>query len=69
MKNVILLVILLFFIGGAFATVPEVTQLNYNPSPAIPGSTITLLLQLENNENNTKEDGQRQGKKFWERKF
>ena len=54
MKKTTLLTILLTIIllmGVAFAAVPDITQINYNPSPAIPGTTTTLLIQLENNEN------------------
>jgi hypothetical protein len=33
---------------GALAAPPEITQLTYTPSPAIPGTTITVLIQIEN---------------------
>ena len=38
------------------AAAPEATQLNYSPSPATPGSTIDILVQLENQENIAQED-------------
>jgi hypothetical protein len=39
---------LVLFIGNALAAMPEVSQLNYSPSPAVPGTTITVLVQIEN---------------------
>lgn len=42
----IMFVILMAF--GALAAFPEVTQVSYDPSPAVPGSTITLIVQLQN---------------------
>lgn len=46
-----LILMMILIIGGVFAAVPDITQINYNPSPAIPGTTTTLLIQIENNEN------------------
>ncbi|MCX6801465.1 MAG: hypothetical protein NTZ73_04730 [Candidatus Diapherotrites archaeon] len=56
MKTKILLVILVLITGFAFAANPTPTQFNYNPSPAVPGSTITILIQVENADNYAKED-------------
>lgn len=50
MKQHFFILILLFIMTTAFAAVPEVTQVNYSPSPAIPGTTITVLVQIENKE-------------------
>jgi len=38
----------LLFLGVVFSAAPEITQLSYNPAPAVPGSTIDLFLQIEN---------------------
>jgi hypothetical protein len=46
--GVAILLILIAFTVTTFAATPEITQTNYTPSPAIPGTTITLLLQVEN---------------------
>ena len=37
----------------ALAAFPNITQVSYNPSPAIPGSTMTLIVQLENVDSTT----------------
>ncbi|HNV00940.1 MAG TPA: CARDB domain-containing protein [archaeon] len=50
MKKMLVLMIILI-LGSVFAAAPDITQLNYNPSPAIPGTTITIFIQIENNEN------------------
>ncbi len=51
MKNKLIVILLvMLFAAGAMAALPEVTQVAYSPSPAIPGSTITVIVQLENNE-------------------
>jgi len=47
-KGILVLISFLALMGAAFAALPEPTQLTYNPSPAIPGSTITVLVQVEN---------------------
>ncbi|MFA6268198.1 MAG: CARDB domain-containing protein [archaeon] len=44
----IILFIFVMIVSTAFATLPEITQVNYTPSPAVPGTTITVLVQLEN---------------------
>jgi len=44
----IILIFILMLIGTVFAAFPEITQTNYTPSPALPGTTITVLVQLEN---------------------
>lgn len=46
--QIIMFATLIALIGTAFAAFPEVTQVSYTPSPAIPGTTITFLVQLEN---------------------
>jgi hypothetical protein len=46
--GVLALILLVMFVGTANAGYPEPTQLTYNPSPAIPGTTITVFVQLEN---------------------
>jgi len=50
MKKMLVLMIILI-LGSVFAAAPDITQLNYNPSPAIPGTTTTIFIQIENNEN------------------
>jgi len=49
---IFLMVMVVVVIGGS----PDATQLNYTPSPAIPGSTIEVLIQLENSEDQVKTD-------------
>ncbi len=51
MKRNIFGLVFLILITMAFAAVPEVTQVNYTPSPAVPGTIITVLVQIENAEN------------------
>lgn len=48
--KVIMFATILAMLGTAFAAFPEVTQVSYNPSPAVPGTTITFLVQIENND-------------------
>ncbi len=42
--------ILIFFMlaATALAAAPDATQVTYNPSPGVPGTTMTLIVQLEN---------------------
>lgn len=59
MNNILKMVMfatLLALIGTAFAAYPEVTQVSYNPSPAVPGTTITFLVQLENTDSTAQND-------------
>lgn len=56
MKILGLILILIFILGGVFGAIPEVTQINYDPSPAVPGSTITLMVQIENLDDSQKND-------------
>ncbi|MDD4250578.1 MAG: CARDB domain-containing protein [Candidatus ainarchaeum sp.] len=49
-KQFLIILILLVLTMGAFASPPQITQISYNPSPAIPGSMITVFIQIENNE-------------------
>ena len=50
MKKILVILCLLLFVGGALAAAPDITQSSYDPSPAIPGSTVKLFLQIENTE-------------------
>ncbi|MFA5931132.1 MAG: hypothetical protein WC821_02365 [archaeon] len=47
LKGIILLAILMFTMTVLAAT-PEITQVTYTPNPALPGSIITVLVQVEN---------------------
>jgi hypothetical protein len=47
-KGIIFLLILITMTATVFAELPEITQVNYSPSPGVPGTTITLLVQIEN---------------------
>ncbi len=51
--NGIILALILMLTIGVFAAVPEVSQFAYSPSPAIPGSTVTVTVQLENKNDTT----------------
>ena len=51
--GIILLVLMLASI--TFAATPEVTQVNYTPSPGVPGTTMTVLVQIENKDSTTQE--------------
>jgi len=46
--NGIIFATILMLTLGAFAAVPDISQFTYTPSPAVPGSTITVIVQLEN---------------------
>ena len=52
----LVLVILLFCSVFALAMPPSIAQVSYSPSPAVPGTQITVLIQLENNESTIKEN-------------
>ncbi|VVB74429.1 Uncharacterised protein [uncultured archaeon] len=52
LKGIIFAMIMLLAVG-AFAAVPDVSQFTYTPSPAVPGSTIIVTLQLENKNEST----------------
>ncbi len=56
MKKISTFLILIFILGSVFSAIPEVTQINYDPNPAVPGSTITVLAQIENLDNLKKTD-------------
>ncbi|MEK6958969.1 MAG: CARDB domain-containing protein [archaeon] len=45
---VFLVMAIMAFATTAMAALPDATQVTYNPSPAVPGSTITVFVQLEN---------------------
>ena len=49
-KSFLIFLIIILIISFGFAAPPEITQLVYTPSPAQPGSTINLFIQVENNE-------------------
>jgi hypothetical protein len=55
-KILVLLLMIIMFIGLASAAVPSISQFTYTPSPAVPGETITILVQLTNEENIEQED-------------
>jgi hypothetical protein len=54
-KGLLIALIIVFSITVLGAT-PNVAQLNYTPSPAIPGTTITVLAQIENNSSSSREN-------------
>jgi hypothetical protein len=56
MKIFNIAIFLILLIGGVLAAVPTVSQLSYDPSPAVPGTTITALVQIENLDPSDKED-------------
>ena len=45
-----MLIFILMMTATVFAAFPEITQTTYTPSPALPGTTITVFVQLENKE-------------------
>jgi len=51
MRKILTVLVLVMFLGAAFSAAPGITQVSYNPSPAVPGSTIQVLVQVENTEN------------------
>ena len=51
--KIIMFATLIALIGTAYAAFPEVTQVSYTPSPAVPGTTITMLVQIENTDSTT----------------
>lgn len=51
--KILVIMVLIAMAASAYAAFPEVTQFTYNPSPAVPGSTITILVQLENKDTAT----------------
>ncbi|MFA5763490.1 MAG: hypothetical protein WC915_01625 [archaeon] len=55
-KMIILTIILICLFMGAFAETPVVSQFNYDPSPAVPGDIITVLIQVENTDSSTKDN-------------
>lgn len=56
MKQLKILIMLILLIGGALAAIPDVSQINYDPNPAVPGSTITVLVQIENLDDTAKKE-------------
>lgn len=47
-SSIAIVFILLLLATVAFAAVPTVSQISYTPNPAVPGSTITVLVQIKN---------------------
>jgi len=56
MKKIIFLVFIILMAVVTFSAAPEATQLNYTPSPAVPGSTIDILIQLENSQSQVEDE-------------
>jgi len=54
--KIMFLLFMILMAAVVFGAAPEITQLNYVPSPAIPGSTIDVLVQIENEENQVADD-------------
>ncbi|MDD4467827.1 MAG: hypothetical protein PHF68_01625 [Candidatus ainarchaeum sp.] len=54
--KIMVFAIILVLIGSTLAAFPQVTQINYDPNPAVPGTTITFLVQLENLDSTTQKD-------------
>jgi len=49
--SIAVLLFTLIIATGVMAAIPEATQISYNPSPAVPGTTMTVIIQLENQDN------------------
>jgi len=56
MRTIFSILFVLIMLTAVIAAVPDVTQVNYDPSPAVPGTTTTLLVQLESQESSTQHD-------------
>ena len=54
--KIIMFATIIALLGTAYAAFPEVTQVSYTPSPAVPGTTITMLVQIENTDSTTQKD-------------
>jgi hypothetical protein len=54
--KMIIFATILALIGSAFAAYPQITQVSYDPSPAVPGTTITFLVQIENTDSVAQND-------------
>lgn len=54
MRKIIFVLLFAVLLGTVFSAAPAINQVNYNPSPAVPGSTTEILVQVENTENITK---------------
>ena len=54
--KIILMIMLISLLTIGVAETPLVSQFNYDPSPAVPGDIITVLIQVENTENIIKDD-------------
>ena len=44
------------FVGVAFAAAPTITQVSYDPTPVVPGTTATVFIQIENTEDILQEE-------------
>jgi len=55
-KYVLLLIVVLMFVGVAFAAAPTITQVSYDPTPVVPGTTATVFIQIENTEDILQEE-------------
>lgn len=56
MKYFFLILIFVMSLTSVIGAIPEATQINYDPSPAVPGGTITIMVQIENLDNTPKEN-------------
>ncbi|MGI6589188.1 MAG: COG1361 S-layer family protein [Candidatus Iainarchaeum sp.] len=54
--KIMMFAILLALVGSTLAAFPKVTQVNYDPNPAVPGTTIKVLIQLENIDSTPQKD-------------
>ncbi len=52
-KKVGIILLVLMLAATVFAATPEVTQVTYNPSPGVPGTTMTVIVQIENKDAET----------------
>ncbi|MDD3159361.1 MAG: hypothetical protein PHQ98_00135 [Candidatus ainarchaeum sp.] len=53
MKKMIIILIISLIVANFVFAAPNITQINYNPSPVVPGSTAQILLQIENPDNSS----------------
>ncbi|MEI7961530.1 MAG: CARDB domain-containing protein [archaeon] len=54
--KILMIMLIAAFVTSAYAAFPEITQVSYNPSPAIPGSTMTVIIQLENKDSSSQKN-------------
>lgn len=48
--KILVIALVMLLAANVFAAIPEITQATYTPSPAVPGSTFTYLVQVQNND-------------------